>query len=743
MGASVQAPAAPPPLPGAESLLPEVLPKLRDDIIIEYGGVDYNGSTTYVIYDQLNNRFFHVDWQSHEILKYWGEIAPAELMARLQKHSLIEVDEQQVSSMLSFLSEQCLIEQGYPRLLQIFKAQEEKKKMNTFLWLAKNYLFFRLPLVWPDYFITTTYPYVAFIFRKTFFFFMLLLAILGVVVISRQWDTFTATFFDMFSIRYLIVFGIALIIAKVFHELGHAYSCKRYGLNIPTMGVAFLVMWPMLYTDTGESWRIKSAKERIRISIAGVQMEIYVAIFALWLWILAPPGVVKSIAFFLCTYSLIATIVLNISPFLRFDGYHVLSDLLSMRNLQTRGFALTKWWLREKIFGFKFSPPEQFSKLKIRLLLLYSWLTWIYRFFLFIGIAILVYYLFFKVLGIILFVIEIIYFILIPIVRELKIWWQLRRYVKLNRNLAVSILVLLFIIGLLAIPWRSEVSIPATFSYKEQRLYSPEPAYIKKILVKRGESVKKDQPLVILNSPKLDFHIEKTRYRIDQINWQLKRIAGDREELELQKVFLSQLNHQKAQLQAYNERRQRLTIKAPFNGDVVGILDNFEHDRWVRNKQLLVEVIDTKDYVVDAYVSEDYKYKLSDGLVGKFVPDNIDMPAIDVKINHIAYQQMKSLRLTDPTHAKDSNQINQSVYLSGLHASTLGGNIAVRASQTNEFIPEISHYNVQFELTSPKQSTIDLSQVQRGQVFVAIDRESFLSYMSKRIVAFFIRESSF
>ncbi|MCF6766050.1 HlyD family efflux transporter periplasmic adaptor subunit [Thiotrichales bacterium 19S3-7] len=742
MGASVQAP-APPPFPGVESLLPEVLPKLRDDITIEYGGVDYGGSTTYVIFDQLNNRFFHVDWQSHEILKHWGEISPAELISRLEKYSLIDVDEQQISSMVTFLSEQCLIEQGYPRLQQIFKAQEEKKKMNTFLWLAKNYLFFRVPLAWPDHFITTTYPYVAFIFRKTFFFFMLALAILGVIVISKQWSSFTATFFDMFSISYLIVFGIALIIAKVFHELGHAYSCKRYGLRVPTMGVAFLVMFPMLYTDTGESWRIKSAKERIRISIAGVQMEIYVAIFALWVWILAPPGVIKSIAFFLCTYSLIATIVLNISPFLRFDGYHVLSDLLSMRNLQTRGFALNKWWLREKIFGFKFAPPEKFSKLKMRLLALYAWLTWIYRFFLFIGIAILVYYLFFKVLGIILFVIEIIYFILIPIIRELKVWWQLRSHVKLNRNLAVSILILLFVIGLLAIPWRSEIAMPATFSYKEQRLYSPEPAYIENVLVKRGELVKKDQPLIILNSPKLDFHIEKTKYRIDQINWQLKRIAGDQEELELQKVFLSQLNHQKTQLQAYNERRQRLVIKAPFNGQVVGILDNVALKRWVKNKQLLAEVIDTKDYVIDAYVSENYKYQLSDGLVGRFVPDNIDMPALDVRLNRIAYQQIKSLRLTDPNSAKENNQINQSVYLSGLHASTLGGEIAVRASQKNEFIPEISHYNVQFDLVSPQSENYHLDQIQRGQVFIGVDRESFLSYMSKRIAAFFIRESSF
>ncbi|MCF6807868.1 HlyD family efflux transporter periplasmic adaptor subunit [Thiotrichales bacterium 19S9-12] len=731
-------------MPGTESLLPEILPKLRDDISIEYGGVDYSGGITYIIYDQLNNRFFHLDWESHEILKYWDAVPPQILMDKINRNSLISVDEDMIVKMLSFLSEQCLIEQGYQSIEAIFQRQQKALNVNKFIWLAKNYLFFRLPLTKPNRFLTITYPYVSFIFKKPFFIFMLILALLGIATVSHQWSIFVATFFDMFSLDYLVIFGIAVITAKVFHELGHAYSCKRYGLNVPTMGVAFLVLFPMLYTDTSESWRVKDAKERIRISIAGVQVEVYIAIFALWVWIFHPPGALRSVAFFLCTYSVIATILLNMGPFLRFDGYHILSDILSMRNLQTRAFALSKWWLREKIFGFGIAPPEYFSKFKFFILIFYSWLTWIYRFFLFWGIAFLVYYLFFKSLGIILFILEIIYFIFLPIFKEIKVWWKLRENMKLNRHVMVSLLIVLVLIGLLAIPWRSEIAMPATLSYAEQRVYAPYSGYVKEILIKQGDNVEKGQPMIILKSPQLDFNIAKSKNQVQQIEGQLKVIAGSQEDLNSQGILLSRLAHEKTELEAFSKRKERLVIRAPLNGEVVGILDDIAVDRWVKDKQLLVEIVNSERYIVDAYITEDYKHKLGRGQAGVFVPDNIDLPAVPVKVDRISYQQVKKFRFTDKTETSEDNQINQSIYLPAFHISTLGGNIATRISPKGEYIPESSHYNVLLTLDNSKENKkLILDTVQRGQVFVDVDRESILSYLYKRVIAFFIRESSF
>src|SRR5690606_32070695 len=140
-----------------------------------------------------------------------------------------------------------------------------------------------------------------------------------------------------------------------------------------------------------------------------------------------PDGIFKSAAFILATTSWVLSLVINLNPFMRFDGYYILSDLLGVKNLQQRSFALGKWKLRETLFRLNLPPPEVLDKSLISKLVIYAWGVWIYRFFLFLGIALLVYHFFFKVLGIILFIVEILWFIVLPIAKELSWWWDLRK----------------------------------------------------------------------------------------------------------------------------------------------------------------------------------------------------------------------------------------------------------------------------------------------------------------------------
>lgn len=115
-----------------------------------------------------------------------------------------------------------------------------------------------------------------------------------------------------------------------------------------------------------------------------------------------------------------------------------MSDITDSKNLQPRSFAMARWFIRKNILGVYEEKPETLSKQKENFFIIYAILTWIYRFFLFLGIAVLVYYFAFKVLGIILFLVEIVWFILLPIYNELKIWWSKKNEVKLNKKLYLS-----------------------------------------------------------------------------------------------------------------------------------------------------------------------------------------------------------------------------------------------------------------------------------------------------------------
>lgn len=83
-------------------------------------------------------------------------------------------------------------------------------------------------------------------------------------------------------------FAIALFFAKVIHELGHAYTAHRYGCRVASMGVAFLVMWPVLYTDVTDAWKLSSRRARIAISSAGMIAELAIALLLHCYGVLCP-----------------------------------------------------------------------------------------------------------------------------------------------------------------------------------------------------------------------------------------------------------------------------------------------------------------------------------------------------------------------------------------------------------------------------------------------------------------------
>ncbi|MFY9094793.1 peptidase M50, partial [Aliarcobacter butzleri] len=334
---------------------------------------------------------------------------------------------------------------------------QKQSKQNIFKWLIHNYLFIRIPLVKPDAWLEKNKTKVDFLYSQLWQNIVLILGFIGIIFVLRDWENFISTFMYLFSKEGFFYYFLSLVFVKSFHELGHAFTAKRYGCKVPTMGVAFLVLFPVLYTDTTNAWRLKSKYQRLKIVVAGMKVELYLALIATFLWSFAPTGIIKSILFIIATTSWISSLLINISPFLRFDGYYALSDITDTKNLQPRSFAMARWFIRKNILGLDEIKPETLTKQKERFFISYAIGTWIYRFFLFLGIAVLVYYFAFKVLGIILFLVEIAWFILLPVYKELKIWWSKKAQLKFNRRNKISLGLFFIFLLLIFIPWNSSI----------------------------------------------------------------------------------------------------------------------------------------------------------------------------------------------------------------------------------------------------------------------------------------------
>ena len=299
-----------------------------------------------------------------------------------------------------------------------YAEQAEAARPAWVMWLMHHYLFFQIPLLRPDRFLRATLPFVNWLYSRTVAWAIGGIGLIGLYLVSRQWNTFVATALHFFTLRGLALYILCLAFVKIFHELGHAYTAMRYGCRVPTIGIAMVVMVPMLYSDTSDAWKLTSRRQRAAIGAAGMVVECALAALAIFAWNFLEDGMARSLVFIVATTSLMVGAAINLSPLMRFDGYYVLSDWLGIPNLQDRAFAFGRWQLRRLLFGLDRPMPEPVNAARRRFFICFAWAVWAYRFVIFLGIALMVYHYFFKLLGLILFAIEIGWFIVFPLVRR-------------------------------------------------------------------------------------------------------------------------------------------------------------------------------------------------------------------------------------------------------------------------------------------------------------------------------------
>jgi len=126
----------------------------------------------------------------------------------------------------------------------------------------------------------------------------------------------------------------ALGFTKVWHELGHGLSCRRLGAECREMGVMFLVFTPCLYCNVSDSWMLPNKWHRAAIGAAGMYAELILAAACVPLFWFTQPGVAHYLALNVVFVSSVSTLIFNINPLLRYDGYYILSDLVEIPNLR-------------------------------------------------------------------------------------------------------------------------------------------------------------------------------------------------------------------------------------------------------------------------------------------------------------------------------------------------------------------------------------------------------------------------
>ncbi len=695
------------------------LPPLREELDLMRGTPDRNGSPNWLIFDPSRNRYFRVGWKYFQILKNWALGTP-EAIARAVTE--IKLEKKDFLGIINFLRHNNLLRCDVEGNHAIYLEQQQRAKKHPLKRLVHNYLFFRIPLVHPDPFLQRTYRFARFMFIPWLHYAILALGSVGLLQTIERWEQFFTTFMHFFSLKGVFLLGVTIFFIKIIHELAHGYSLKRYGCKVPTMGIAFIVLWPVLYTDATDAWRIRSRRHRLILDSAGMLIEIELALLCLLAWNLLPDGIAKSLAFYVATASLLTTLAINLSPFLRFDGYYFMSDYFGLDNLHQRSFALGKWKIKELLFGFGLPKPERFPPRLQFNLIFFAWAICVYRFFLFLGIAILVYNLFFKTLGIILFVIEIIWFIVLPIYREVIQWWHLRSLMTLNYQMKRTLAVLTIVMLVSLTPWSSGTSIPAIYTGGHYNLVFPAvPGKLLEDHADRGKRFKKGEVMFKFASPYLENRIKKSQIRIDIWNQLAQRIAASRLDLMESPLVLKNLEKEKATLKSMREQQELLTVRAPLDGEVVYRNDAIGKGVWLNESAPLAALSDTESSRLIAIVPERSYARLKVGDTGVFYADNPEHSPIEVYIEEI-----------DRTHM----QVLDRPYF----GSPYGGAVAATPDREGNLIPQDAVYKVRMR---PLGDIKPPQKVVVGSAKIKGERRSFMRRLYGTTAALLIRESGF
>ncbi len=585
----------------------KVLPPFRPELKLFRGPDEPTGAPTFNLFDPIKSQYYKINWTQSLVFQFFRPgMTIEEVTNEINSNTTVKVTAEEVTAFFNWAH--------HFGLLRVLKESDklmeevEKGRVNPFKWLIFHYLFFRIPLINPDKFLSSTLHYVTFLGSTIAFAVYGIVTLSAILLLLPQFDLFIATFPYFFTLEGALFFGLGIIAVKIIHEFAHAYTAKHYGIYVPTMGVAFLILWPVLYTDVTHGWQLRNRTHRLAISAAGVMSELILAGFATIGWLLTSPGILNSILFVIASSSWITSLFVNLNPALKFDGYYLLQDTWGIDNMQPRSFAMARWKFRQVLLGLNAPPPEEnLSERTIFWMCVYSLYTWIYRIFLYTAIALLVYYKFTKALGVFLFLTEILVFFIWPLISEIKALKELRKYFTTNPRLLLTATSITLLLLWIVVPLPHTQTFPATIAAVEQQtLYAPVSGKIEDLSVARGDLVEPGQLLFKIRSYPLENALENQKVESKILQTQVNILSQKDEGRRFVGQKRAELAQSEERAKTLETQKREMEIYAEVSGKIVDWDQTLKPNQYVRQNQEFGLIVDDSQIKVVFYVAERY-----------------------------------------------------------------------------------------------------------------------------------------
>ncbi|MBL9128713.1 MAG: hypothetical protein JNL97_13750, partial [Verrucomicrobiales bacterium] len=487
----------------------------------------FRGERFYVLEDPLSNQFFRL------------RPAAYEFVARLRRDRTVD---QAWQECLERFPDEAPGQEAALRLLgQLYQAnllhydqasdtealfqRYRKRSQREFRSRLSNIMFFRIPLLDPDRFLVWAMPLVRPLTGRFGALLWLFVVGLGLKTVADRWTAVLDQYQGVLAPANLPWLYGALVVLKTLHELGHAFLCRRFGGEVHTLGVLFMIFTPVPYVDVTSSWGFRSRWHRILVGLGGMIVELFVAAIAAVVWANTGPGPIHAVAYNVMFVASVSTLLFNLNPLLRFDGYYILGDWLGIPNLAQLANRQLRHLFEHHLFGVKPAESPSRTRTEAAWLTTYGISSGIYRIFVFGGIllAIADRYL---LLGLVMLATCAVAWVVVPAVRLVRYLGASPRLdrVRPRAVAVVAVLALLVAAPLAVIPFPNTfTALGIVQAIDRARVVTETAGKIDRIVADPRQPVRRGDVLVELSNPELDHALAATRAALDEIDARLRQ----------------------------------------------------------------------------------------------------------------------------------------------------------------------------------------------------------------------------
>lgn len=579
---------------------------------------NFRGERWYVLENPINNQFFRLRPAAYEFV---ARLRPEKTVQEAWQECLDKAPDEapgqeaviQLLSQLYFanLLQYDLAEDS----AQLFERYSKRKQREVRARLT-NLMFMRFPLLDPDRFLKATLPVVGKLISPLGGLLWLIVIIFGLKMVADNFDAIKDQSQSVLAPDNLLLLYAGMVIVKTIHEFGHAYFCRKFGGEVHVMGVMLMIFTPAPYMDATSSWAFRSRWKRILVGAAGMIVELFVAAIATFIWVKTGPGTIHNLAYNMMFVASVSTIVFNINPLLRFDGYYILSDLVDIPNLHQRALQQLKFFSERYLFGLKKVESPANNRREGFWLSIFGVTSGIYRVVVFAGVLLVIADRF-LLLGLIMAAVCFISWVTVPTIKFIrylgsspKLERHRPRAIAVSAAIAAGILVFLQLI-----PFPSHFRAQGLLQARERmEVANNVSGIVEKLPASPGQLVAKDQSLVQLRNPELDLDIAHSRAKYEEVQARLRQAMQEATpNLKPLSHMLESITNRLIKLEA---DQRALILRAPYDGVWVAPRLEDHLGRWIVRGTPLGLVINSNAFEFTATVRQED----ADALFGQINP---------------------------------------------------------------------------------------------------------------------------